>query len=55
MILFDSHIVVCIHIFLFNCMLVHLFLNSGKHFNSLNALDLGQNILFGATMQVVIL
>lgn len=27
-------------------MLVHLFLNSGKDFNSLIVLDLGKNILF---------
>jgi len=55
LILFDCHIVVCIHIFCFNCMLILLFLNSGKYFNSLIALDLGQNILFGETMQVFLL
>ena len=52
LILFDFHIVVCIHIFCFSCMLILLFLNYRKYFNSLIALDLGQNILFGATMQV---
>ena len=51
LILFDFHIVVCIHIFRFRCMLILLFLNSGKYFNSFIALDLGHNILFGATMQ----
>ena len=55
LILFDCHIVVCIHIFCFSCMLILLFLNFGKYFNSLIALDLGQNILFGATMQVFLL
>jgi len=45
--------VVCIHIFHFSCMLILLFLNPGKYFDSLIALDLGHNILFGETMQVL--
>ena len=53
LILFDYHIVVCIHTFRFSCMLILLFLNSGKYFNSFIALDLGHNILFGETMQVL--
>ena len=40
MFLLNCHIVICIHISLFSCMHALTFLNSGKHFNSLIALDL---------------